>query len=938
MALEQFASALVRSLLDYLLARLRALLTPRDLADFLGLTPTVAMLEAAKAEVDAAVLEVQALEAAVDAGPSTFAQVRAAAGHLAAAIDHFRAAAIILGLPAEAPLGPIVENAFAAADPAGLRRQLALGLPPEITLGPTGAKALLTKNAVTIPGGVATIDKVSLGIELVINRADPAADPVRLTLALKGAKVALPGIPGLVKAIAGDDFTISADVDLALDTIRGLTARGGVGPVPIPGRLAAGVADLKDFGLSLVDQAGQEAIAVEALLRGALAEVMKLDVQGLGVKIPLELGPGGIPKIGSALLPKAPTGVAVSINAGPVTGGGSLKVVEFPGGTRYSGHLRLRLGPVDVKAFGVLTDISGGPVAFAVIISVEFVPAIELGLAFTLNGVGGILGLNVTVDGEALIAGLRTGIMDRLLFPPDPEKSAPDILRSMESVFPPRAGGFVIGPMAKLGWGQPVAFVTLRLAVVISVPDPTVRLLGRLRIALPEAAPIIDLNAEIYGEFSGRRILILCSLVNSRLAFAALSGDFGTLIRFGDDPTFALSAGGFHPAFTAIPPELAGLRRLVVDFSPPLGLQLRAEGYFAVTPNTLQLGGRVEVGYSVGVAGVHGYLELHALVVFDPFGFMTDIKAGVSVEALGQSLIGVDLSLHLEGPAPWVAEGRGKINLPWPLPDPSIHVGPIEWGDKDRTQPTPVDALGTARTALSTPAAWSRMDPAAHGSGVRLREVPTSELVGETATLIEPDTALRGVQNALPLETNIVKMGAAPVAGEGRIVVGTPTIGPDLDGAPGSGVVFSPALEAFPMGQYVELTDDEALAAPAFTDCPAGVVVNPGNLAAALTPLEADLRYETKFPNEDFTFRPDRVKLIGFDLSLALQCIAVSRAGIQPPRYTTSKQVIGLVPLDSFDVVNPATLQSTGIATTSWVDARDLAVSGLAVVAAGLAR
>lgn len=931
---EEFARALLKGLLDYVLARLRGLLTPRNLADLLGLSPTVQTIEDAKAEVDAAVVAVNALEVALDAGPVTFADLQTAAGHLAAAIDHFQSAAVVLGLPAEATLGQSVRDAFAAADPAGLRRQLELALPPEISLNTAGVKAVLAKERVTVSNGLATIDRVGLAIEITA-----ADDPVRIRLTLKGAKIDLAqALPGLVKAIAGDTVVIAADLDLALDARHGLTTRGGAGPVPIPGRLAAGAAGLKDFGLSLVDDAGREALAIEALLTGALAQVMSLDLQGFGVKIPLELSSGGVPKLGAGLLPKAPTGVAVAINTGPVSGGGSLKVVQFPGGTRYSGHLRLRIGPVDVKAFGVLTDLDDGPVAFAVIISVEFVPAIELGLAFTLNGVGGILGLNVTVDGDALIAGLRTGVMDRLLFPPDPEKAAPEILTAMEAVFPPQRGGFVIGPMASLGWGRPISFVTLKLAVVISLPDPTVRMLGRLRVALPAAAPIIDLNAEIYGEFTGRRILIVCSLVNSRLAFATLSGDFGTLIRFGDDSTFALSAGGFHPAFIGAPPELAGLRRLVVDFSPPLGLQLRAEGYFAVTPNTLQLGGRVEVGYTVGVAGVHGYLELHALVVFDPFGFTTDVRAGVSVEALGRSLVGVDLALHLEGPAPWVAEGNGKVKLPWPLPDPSIHVGPIQWGEKNRTLADPVDPLSIARTALSAPAAWSRVDPAVHQSGIRLREVPAAELgVAETATLVEPDSALRGVQNALPLDTQIVKIGAAPVAGDGRIVVGTPTLGPDRDGVAGREVVFSSSLEAFPMGQYVELTDDEALSAPAFTDCAAGVVLNPGNLAGTVSPLEAELRYETTFPSEEFP-PAQRVPLIRFDRELALQCMAVSRAGHASPGYATRDQMIGLVPVDRFDVVDPATLVADAVGATTWVDARERAGSGLAVVVAGLAR
>ena len=59
-----------------------------------------------------------------------------------------------------------------------------------------------------------------------------------------------------------------------------------------------------------------------------------------------------------------------------------------------------------------------------------------------------------------------------------------------------------------------------------------------------------------------------------------------------------LTVGGFHPAYTPPPMNLGALARLSVvlfEGNP----DVRAEAYFAVTSNTIQFGGRLELKYSV---------------------------------------------------------------------------------------------------------------------------------------------------------------------------------------------------------------------------------------------------------------------------------------------------------------------------------------------------
>src|SRR6185436_3446700 len=97
---------------------------------------------------------------------------------------------------------------------------------------------------------------------------------------------------------------------------------------------------------------------------------------------------------------RAPTGLGISVNSGPVHGGGFISFEPDLG--RYSGALELSIYDVSVKAFGLIeTKVPGVSFSFVVVISTEFT-AIQLGFGFTLNGVGGLVGINRTVDSTAL--------------------------------------------------------------------------------------------------------------------------------------------------------------------------------------------------------------------------------------------------------------------------------------------------------------------------------------------------------------------------------------------------------------------------------------------------------------------------------------------------------------------------------------------------------
>src|SRR4029079_6308787 len=118
-----------------------------------------------------------------------------------------------------------------------------------------------------------------------------------------------------------------------------------------------------------------------------------------------------------------------------------------------------------------------------VILSVEFGTGLQLGLGFTLLAVGGLIGLNRTVNLQALIEGVRSGAINSVMFPKDIIANAPKIISDLRAFFPPREGTFLIGPMLKLGWGPPT-LVSVALGVIVEIPG-NITILGVLKVAIP---------------------------------------------------------------------------------------------------------------------------------------------------------------------------------------------------------------------------------------------------------------------------------------------------------------------------------------------------------------------------------------------------------------------------------------------------------------------
>ena len=213
-----------------------------------------------------------------------------------------------------------------------------------------------------------------------------------------------------------------------------------------------------------------------------------------------------------------------------------------------------------MSAIGLInTKMPDGSPGFSllIIITADFGAGIQLGFGFTLNAVGGLLGLNRAMLFQPLMDGVRTGAIDSVMFPQDVVANAPRIISDLRAIFPPQQGTFLIGPMAKLGWGEPTL---VSLSLGRHHRDPARRHRDPRRAAAGAArrrrSPSSCCRSTSPGalEFDKQRLYFFASLFDSHILFITIEGEMGLLFAWGDDANFVVTVGGFHPQFN--PPPL----------------------------------------------------------------------------------------------------------------------------------------------------------------------------------------------------------------------------------------------------------------------------------------------------------------------------------------------------------------------------------------------
>ena len=188
-------------------------------------------------------------------------------------------------------------------------------------------------------------------------------------------------------------------------------------------------------------------------------------LQGGVVSAPITVGPFPVGEIAASM--SSPFG-------GALPGGGS--IVRLPSGPDtsggYGGTLELPLGPVQVSAAAVLSMIGGQP-SFLAILGATFIPPIQLSFGFSLDRVGGIVGVNRRFDTDALRTAVRTGVAGDVLFAVRPPANPLALVSAADQLFPANRGSHLVGPSLKvsfLSFGPAGSLVGLDLAVIVEIP------------------------------------------------------------------------------------------------------------------------------------------------------------------------------------------------------------------------------------------------------------------------------------------------------------------------------------------------------------------------------------------------------------------------------------------------------------------------------------
>ena len=613
-----------------------------------------------------------------------------------------------------------------------------------------------------------------------------------------------------------------------------------------------GVVTVSGVRLRIVAASGALTAAGLANVAIALGPVTA-SAEGLGVGTTLTFpGQGGSLGPADATVGfQPPTGLGIAIDAGPVSGGGF--ITFDPANHRYFGALELSVYSVSVKAFGIIeTKLPTGPgFSFLIIISAEFTP-IQLGFGFTLLGVGGLAGINRTVDSDGLLAAIKKGDLDNVLFPTDVIDNAPAILHDLETIFPPVDGHFLFGPMAKIGWGTPT-LVDGELGLILELPGPRLTVLGTVHAALPTAdEAVVELNLDVGGvlDFPKKSFSLDASLHDSRVGDFPVSGDMSMRLTWGQDPNFALSIGGFNPHYNP-PASFPKLNPVTVDLGENGNPSINLHGYMALTSNTAQVGAMLEARVSKGGADLYGFIGFDALFIFSPFSFTADIEGGVKVNFHGA---GFSLHFHgtISGPSPWHLDGQVCVSILWW--DACVGFSVTMGGESKPSLPgldpwtgSAIKADGTQdvpglQPALQNQANWGGNPPPGSFQVVTLL-APAKE---SDPPPVDPLGSATVQQKAAPLDVAISSFAGTKPSVSRTFDIKTVTIGQTVAGTPAVATTVSEPTrvsDLFAPAQFQAMKDADKLSSPSFIPMHGGFTISSSALSFG-TAVPTGLTYD----------------------------------------------------------------------------------------------
>ena len=695
-------------------------------------------------------------------------------------------------------------------------------------------------------------------------------------LALNGGQLVISGGEGdgfLQKILPEDGIQAAFDLVVGYSTQRSVYFKGSGGlEIKVPSHIELGPIELQSVTTAIKFDNGDIPVEVGASVKAELGPLVAT-VENMGVKAIFSF-----PSDGGNLGPldldvdfKPPNGIGLSIDAEGFKGGGYL-AFDFDN-ERYSGILELEFqNSISLKAIGLLTTrMPDGSKGFSllIIITAEFTP-IQLGFGFTLNGVGGLLGLSRTMKVEVLREGVRTGALSSVLFPTDIVANANQIISDLRAIFPPYEDQFVFGPMGKLGWGTPT-IITIDLGLIIEIPEPVrIAILGVVRAILPdEKAAVVQIQVNFLGtlEFDKKLLAFDASLFDSRLLAYTLEGDMALRMKWGDDPDFLMSVGGFHPSYEPPPLDIPKLTKITISLLGGNNPRLTLTSYKALTSNTVQFGSSVELYAKAWKFSVEGFLGFDVLIQFNPFYFIAQVGAMLAVKAGSSTLFSIKLAFTLEGPTPWKAKGKATFKVLFVKVKVRFNK---TFGEKKDTSLPEVEVMPKLKEALSKKDSWEGRLPSRNNLLVKLRDISGST----DGLVVHPAGTLTVKQKVVPLNVTIDRVGSQKPSDAKKFALSVDdTIGATLSREAYVKEQFAPA-------QFFEMSDSEKLSRKSFEKLDGGITLSDEVNALKFSYfVKRELEYETIVIDNNYKRFIGLVqKLLGFFAGFLLKGNAVAKS------------------------------------------------------------
>ena len=456
---------------------------------------------------------------------------------------------------------------------------------------------------------------------------------------------------------------------------------------------------------------------------------------------------------------------------------------------------------------------------------------------FTLLGVGGLLGLNRTVDLDALQVGVRDGTLNSILFPTDVVANAPRIISDLKRVFPPHEDRFLIGPMGKLGWGTPT-LISVEIGLILEIPRPAFAILGVLRVQLPaEEFGTIYLQVNFVRQRRLREGTASVRRVALRLARADLPAHrrHGAAHLLGRRPEFPADRrripSGLHAAADEhrdAEPSRHGDRRRASRACAP-----RCTSRSRPTPCSSARASRSCTASSF--FNVFGFVGLDVLIQFNPFKFIAEISAMFGVRTgLGRAVRHPGHAARSKGPTPWHVRGEASFEIGF-----IIKVRLSANFDVTRRRVAQHAAAGDRRARRDSEGARQRRQLARRAAA--RRRTSTSRCAScrrpGDALVLHPFGALEISQKVVPLNIAIQRFGASR-PDRGSVFRIAPAQINSAD------VADDGVDRAVRSGAVLRLDDAEKLSRPSFARYDSGIVIGADNAPQTDFCRERDVQYE----------------------------------------------------------------------------------------------